>query len=230
MPPIFRRCVCDLTPCALPARECHCSISLSSPEFSDDWGTRRYQRAYFVSPIHHFHQGSHLAVFTAGSLWPNIAPSGRWRADAHLMQKRRPSLWPHYLLSQSLNCCPVIYSSHWPAACSHPCWSFRRMVVTPARRCLFGLDWDYSATVLFGCRRICLPVGDPRKAPTTFRCEMLVRDRVHPPTDSPFCCARYRRCIGNVLSLSPKPRRRAIAVTHARRPRSELSLAASPPS
>lgn len=111
----------------------------ASPEFSTDWGTRDISdRTAFYDPIS-YHQGSVWPLFTG---WVSLAEyrAGRPLAGyAHLMQNAGLT-W-----SQDLGAVTELLSGEFfqplGRSSSHQIWS-SAMVVTPALRGLFGLDWD----------------------------------------------------------------------------------------
>jgi hypothetical protein len=117
----------------------------ASPEFSTDWGTRDISdRIPFYDPIS-YHQGSVWPLFTG---WVSLAEYRVGRSlsgYAHLMQNANLT-WMHdpgavtELLSGEFFQ-PLGRSS------SHQVWS-SAMVLTPALRGLFGLDWNAPHRVL----------------------------------------------------------------------------------
>ncbi|MBZ5624268.1 MAG: glycogen debranching protein, partial [Acidobacteriia bacterium] len=111
----------------------------ASPEFSTDWGTRDISNATsFYDPIS-YHQGSVWPLFTG---WVSLAEYRAGRALAgyeHLMQNAGLT-W-----SQDLGAVTELLSGEFfqplGRSSSHQVWS-SAMLVTPALRGLFGLDWD----------------------------------------------------------------------------------------
>jgi hypothetical protein len=111
----------------------------SSPEFSTDWGLRDVSdRTEFYDPIS-YHQGSVWPLFTG---WVALAEYRAGRALAgytHLMQNADLT-W-----SQDLGAVTELLSGEFfqplGRSSSHQIWS-SAMVLTPALRGLFGLDWD----------------------------------------------------------------------------------------
>ncbi len=111
----------------------------ASPEFSADWGTRDISnRTPFYDPIS-YHQGSIWPLFTG---WVSLAEyrAGRPLAGyAHLMQNAGLT-WAQDLGSVTELLSGDLYQPLGRSS-SHQIWS-SAMVVTPALRGLFGLDWD----------------------------------------------------------------------------------------
>jgi len=111
----------------------------ASPEFSTDWGTRDISdRTLFYDPIS-YHQGSVWPLFTG---WVSLAEyrAGRTLSGyAHLMQNAGLT-W-----TQDLGAVTELLSGAFfqplGRSSSHQVWS-SAMVLTPALRGLFGLDWD----------------------------------------------------------------------------------------
>ncbi len=111
----------------------------ASPEFSTDWGTRDISdRTPFYDPIS-YHQGTVWPLFTG---WVSLAEYRAGRplaAYAHLMQNAGLT-W-----TQDLGAVTELLSGEFfqplGRSSSHQVWS-SAMVVTPALRGLFGLDWD----------------------------------------------------------------------------------------
>ncbi|HWB82510.1 MAG TPA: hypothetical protein VG675_00075 [Bryobacteraceae bacterium] len=111
----------------------------ASDEFSTDWGTRDISlRTSFYDPIS-YHQGSVWPLFTG---WVSMAEyrAGRPLSGyAHLMQNAGLT-W-----SQDLGAVTELLSGEFfqplGRSSSHQIWS-SAMVVSPAVRGLFGLDWD----------------------------------------------------------------------------------------
>ncbi len=110
-----------------------------SSEFSTDWGTRDIgERTPFYDPIS-YHQGSVWPLFTG---WVSLAEYRAGRAlsgYAHLMQNAGLT-W-----QQDLGSVTELLSGEFfqplGRSSSHQVWS-SAMVLTPALRGLFGLDWD----------------------------------------------------------------------------------------
>ncbi len=110
-----------------------------SPEFSADWGTRDIGNATpFYDPIS-YHQGSIWPLFTG---WVSLAEyrAGRTLSGyAHLRQNAGLT-W-----TQDLGSVTELLSGEFfqplGRSSSHQVWS-SAMVLTPALRGLFGLDWD----------------------------------------------------------------------------------------
>jgi glycogen debranching enzyme len=111
----------------------------ASPEFSADWGTRDISgRTPFYDPIS-YHQGSIWPLFTG---WVSLAEyrAGRTLAGyAHLMQNAGLT-WAQDLGSVTELLSGDLYQPLGRSS-SHQIWS-SAMVLTPALRGLFGLDWD----------------------------------------------------------------------------------------
>jgi glycogen debranching enzyme len=111
----------------------------ASPEFSADWGTRDIsERTPFYDPIS-YHQGSIWPLFTG---WVSLAEyrAGRTLSGyAHLMQNAGLT-WAQDLGSVTELLSGDLYQPLGRSS-SHQIWS-SAMVVTPALRGLFGLDWD----------------------------------------------------------------------------------------
>ena len=111
----------------------------ASTEFSTDWGTRDISnRTPFYDPIS-YHQGSIWPLFTG---WVALAEyrAGRTLSGyAHLMQNAGLT-W-----SQDLGAVTELLSGEFfqplGRSSAHQVWS-SAMVVSPAVRGLFGLDWD----------------------------------------------------------------------------------------
>ena len=110
-----------------------------SPEFSTDWGTRDISdQTPFYDPIS-YHQGSVWPLFTG---WVSLAEyrAGRTLSGyAHLMQNAGLT-W-----AQDLGAVTELLSGEFfqplGRSSSHQIWS-SAMVLTPALRGLFGLDWN----------------------------------------------------------------------------------------
>jgi len=117
----------------------------ASSEFSTDWGTRDIsQRTSFYDPIS-YHQGSIWPLFTG---WVSLAEyrAGRPLSGyAHLMQNADLT-W-----TGDLGGVTELLSGEFfqplGRSSSHQVWS-SAMVMTPALRGLFGLDWNAPARVL----------------------------------------------------------------------------------
>jgi glycogen debranching enzyme len=111
----------------------------ASSEFSADWGTRDIsEHTSFYDPIS-YHQGSIWPLFTG---WVSLAEyrTGRPLAGyAHLMQNAGLT-WAQDLGSVTELLSGDLYQPLGRSS-SHQVWS-SAMVVTPALRGLFGLDWD----------------------------------------------------------------------------------------
>jgi glycogen debranching enzyme len=111
----------------------------ASPEFSTDWGTRDISdRTSFYDPIS-YHQGSVWPLFTG---WVSLAEyrAGRPLSGyAHLMQNTGLT-WTQDLGSVTELLSGAFFQPLGRSS-SHQIWS-SAMVLTPALRGLFGLDWD----------------------------------------------------------------------------------------
>src|SRR5579872_145571 len=111
----------------------------ASPEFSTDWGTRDLSPAVsFYDPIS-YHQGSVWPLFTG---WVSLSEYRNGRSlsgYAHLMQNSDLT-W-----AQNLGAVTELLSGEFyrwlGRSTSHQLWS-SAMVVTPAIRGLFGLEWS----------------------------------------------------------------------------------------
>jgi glycogen debranching enzyme len=111
----------------------------ASPEFSADWGTRDISNTTpFYDPIS-YHQGSIWPLFTG---WVSLAEYRAGRAlsgYAHLKQNAGLT-W-----AQDLGAVTELLSGELfqplGRSSSHQVWS-SAMVLTPALRGMFGLDWD----------------------------------------------------------------------------------------
>ena len=111
----------------------------ASAEFSTDWGTRDLStRTPFYDPIS-YHQGSVWPLFTG---WVALAEYRAGRAlsgYAHLMQNAGLT-W-----TQDLGAVTELLSGEFfqplGRSSSHQIWS-SAMVLAPALRGLFGIDWD----------------------------------------------------------------------------------------
>jgi hypothetical protein len=117
----------------------------ASSEFSTDWGTRDIsERTPFYDPIS-YHQGSVWPLFTGWVALAEYRAGHTLSGYAHLMQNANLT-WAHdpgavtELLSGAFFQ-PLGRSS------SHQVWS-SAMVLTPALRGLFGLDWNALNRVL----------------------------------------------------------------------------------
>lgn len=117
----------------------------ASAEFSTDWGTRDVSgQTPFYDPIS-YHQGSVWPLFTG---WVSLAEyrGGRTLSGyAHLMQNAGLT-W-----TQDLGSVTELLSGEFfqplGRSSSHQVWS-SAMVLTPALRGLFGLDWDATHRTL----------------------------------------------------------------------------------
>lgn len=117
----------------------------ASPEFSTDWGTRDLSPAVsFYDPIS-YHQGSVWPLFTG---WVSLSEyrNGRSLAGyAHLMQNADLT-WV-----QDLGAVTELLSGEFfrwfGRSTSHQLWS-SAMVVTPAVRGMFGLEWSAADNTL----------------------------------------------------------------------------------
>jgi glycogen debranching enzyme len=117
----------------------------ASPEFSTDWGTRDLSPSViFYDPIS-YHQGSVWPLFTG---WVALSEYRNGRAlsgYAHLMQNADLT-W-----AQDPGAVTELLSGEFyrwlNRSTSHQLWS-SAMVVTPAVRGLFGLEWDASTNTL----------------------------------------------------------------------------------
>jgi glycogen debranching enzyme len=111
----------------------------ASPEFSTDWGTRDISdRTAFYDPIS-YHQGSVWPLFTG---WVSLAEyrAGRPLSGyAHLMQNAGLT-WTQDLGAVTELLSGALFQPLGRSS-SHQVWS-SAMVLTPALRGLFGLDWD----------------------------------------------------------------------------------------
>ncbi len=111
----------------------------ASPEFSADWGTRDIgEGTPFYDPIS-YHQGSIWPLFTG---WVSLAEyrAGRTLAGyAHLMQNAGLT-WVQDLGSVTELLSGDLFQPLGRSS-SHQVWS-SAMVLTPALRGLFGLDWE----------------------------------------------------------------------------------------
>ncbi len=111
----------------------------ASPEFSTDWGARDLsERASYYDPIS-YHQGSVWPLYTG---WLSLAEYRAGRelsACAHLMQNA------DLTGAQDLGAVTELLSGKFfqplGRSSSHQIWS-AAMILTPALRGLFGLDWD----------------------------------------------------------------------------------------
>ena len=111
----------------------------ASSEFSTDWGTRDVSpRTPFYDPIS-YHEGSVWPLYTG---WVSLAEYRTGRtlsAYAHLMQNAGLT-WGQDLGAVTELLSGAFYQS-FDTSSSHQTWS-SAMVLTPALRGLFGLDWD----------------------------------------------------------------------------------------
>ncbi|HXN45705.1 MAG TPA: hypothetical protein VN893_03635, partial [Bryobacteraceae bacterium] len=111
----------------------------ASSEFSTDWGVRDISpRTPFYDPIS-YHEGSVWPLYTG---WVSLAEYRAGRtlsAYAHLMQNAGLT-WAQDLGAVTELLSGAFYQS-FGASSSHQTWS-SAMVLTPAVRGLFGLDWD----------------------------------------------------------------------------------------
>ena len=111
----------------------------ASPEFSTDWGTRDIsERTTFYDPIS-YHQGSVWPLFTG---WVSLAEyrAGRPLSGyAHLMHNANLT-WTQDPGSVTELLSGAFFQPLGRSS-SHQVWS-SAMVLTPALRGLFGLDWD----------------------------------------------------------------------------------------
>src|SRR4029077_8278168 len=117
----------------------------ASHEFSTDWGTRDLSEKEAIFDPISYHQGTVWPLFTG---WVSLAEyrAGRPLSGcAHLMQNAGLT-W-----SQDLGAVTELLSGELfqplGRSSSHQVWS-SAMVVTPALRGLFGLDWDAPNRVL----------------------------------------------------------------------------------
>ncbi|MBZ5593336.1 MAG: glycogen debranching protein [Acidobacteriia bacterium] len=111
----------------------------ASHEFSTDWGTRDLSGTEAMFDPISYHQGSVWPLFTG---WVSLAEYRAGRAlsgYAHLMQNADLSY------AQDLGAVTELLSGEFfqplGRSSSHQTWS-SAMVLTPALRGLFGLDWD----------------------------------------------------------------------------------------
>lgn len=117
----------------------------ASPEFSTDWGTRDLSPTVgFYDPIS-YHQGSVWPLFTG---WVSLSEyrNGRTLSGySHLMQNADLT-W-----AQDLGAVTELLSGEsfrwFGRSTSHQLWS-SAMVITPALRGLFGLEWNAADRVL----------------------------------------------------------------------------------
>ncbi len=117
----------------------------ASEEFSTDWGTRDLSpRVSFYDPIS-YHQGSVWPLFTG---WVSLAEYRNGRAlsgYAHLMQNADLT-W-----AEDLGAVTELLSGeffHWfGRSTAHQLWS-SAMVISPALRGLFGLEWNAADHVI----------------------------------------------------------------------------------
>jgi hypothetical protein len=111
----------------------------ASAEFSTDWGTRDISDGTpFYDPIS-YHQGTVWPLFTGWVALAEYRAGRRLSGYAHLMQNAGLT-W-----MQDLGAITELLSGEFfqplGRSSSHQVWS-SAMVVTPALRGLFGLDWD----------------------------------------------------------------------------------------
>jgi len=111
----------------------------ASREFSTDWGTRDVSgRTPFFDPIS-YHQGSVWPLYTGWVSLAEYRTGHTLAAYAHLMQNADLT-W-----AQDLGAVTELLSGEFfqplGRSSSHQIWS-SAMVVSPALRGLFGLDWD----------------------------------------------------------------------------------------
>jgi len=111
----------------------------ASHEFSTDWGTRDLSEKEAIFDPISYHQGSVWPLFTG---WVSLAEYRAGRAlsgYAHLMQNA------DLTYAQDLGAVTELLSGEFfqplGRSSSHQTWS-SAMVLTPAIRGLFGLDWD----------------------------------------------------------------------------------------
>lgn len=111
----------------------------ASSEFSTDWGTRDISdRTPFYDPIS-YHQGTVWPLFTG---WVSLAEyrAGRPLAGYRHLMQNADLTW-----AQDLGAVTELLSGEFfqslGRSSSHQVWS-SAMVLTPALRGLFGLDWD----------------------------------------------------------------------------------------
>jgi hypothetical protein len=111
----------------------------ASSEFSTDWGTRDVSdRTPFYDPIS-YHQGTVWPLFTG---WVSLAEyrAGRPLAGYRHLMENADLTW-----AQDLGAVTELLSGEFfqplGRSSSHQVWS-SAMVLTPALRGLFGLDWD----------------------------------------------------------------------------------------
>jgi hypothetical protein len=111
----------------------------ASSEFSTDWGTRDISpQTQFYDPIS-YHEGSVWPLYTG---WVSLAEYRTGRtlsAYAHLMQNADLT-WAQDLGAVTELLSGAFYQTFGRSS-SHQTWS-SAMVLTPALRGLFGLDWD----------------------------------------------------------------------------------------
>jgi len=111
----------------------------ASSEFSTDWGVRDISpQTPFYDPIS-YHEGSVWPLYTG---WVSLAEYRTGRtlsAYAHLMQNADLT-WAQDLGSVTELLSGAFYQT-FGSSSSHQTWS-SAMVLTPALRGLFGLDWD----------------------------------------------------------------------------------------
>ncbi|HYK90605.1 MAG TPA: glycogen debranching protein [Acidobacteriota bacterium] len=117
----------------------------ASPEFSTDWGVRDLsERAAIYDPIS-YHQGSVWPLFTG---WVALAEyrAGRPLAGYQHLMQNADLTW-----AQDLGAVTELLSGEFfqplGRSSAHQTWS-SAMVLTPALRGLFGLEWDAPARTL----------------------------------------------------------------------------------
>ncbi len=117
----------------------------AAPEFSTDWGTRDLSPAVsFFDPIS-YHQGTVWPLYTGWVALSEYRNGRSLSGYAHLMQNAGLT-W-----TQDLGAVTELLSGQFFAplgrSTSHQLWS-SAMVVSPALRGLFGLEWDAAANKL----------------------------------------------------------------------------------
>lgn len=166
----------------------------ASPEFSADWGTRDIsERTPFYDPIS-YHQGSIWPLFTG---WVSLAEYRAGRAlsgYAHLMQNAGLT-WAQDLGSVTELLSGALYQPLGRSS-SHQVWS-SAMVLTPALRGLFGLDFDALHHTLRlapnlpaqwdGAQLHNVPLGNARLEIEFTRRKDGLAVRARSSTPEPFC-------------------------------------------
>ena len=166
----------------------------ASPEFSADWGTRDIsERTPFYDPIS-YHQGSIWPLFTG---WVSLAEYRAGRAlsgYAHLMQNAGLT-WAQDLGSVTELLSGALYQPLGRSS-SHQVWS-SAMVLTPALRGLFGLDFDALHHTLRlapnlpaqwdGAKLHNVPLGNARLEIEFTRRKDGLAVRARSSTPEPFC-------------------------------------------